>query len=229
MMVIVWGHVCMGLNFWLRLKDWYRKWVPVFVGAAILIPVLAFLGFARVGRQLSEVALDEPDFFRRVYALLREHEYMLKDLSALEPNILYIVFALILSIFVVRLVRHFYRNWHGVYHLDIRGSTKLGEENLSYDVLFILNQFFAEMAAAIAKTHGHYAQFTGDDVNVSARLEALTKEYGVSLIVSERVANLAGLDLSGQERHVAEVRGRDEPLPIYAFKDPMCPQIEPAG
>ena len=46
--------------------------------------------------------------------------------------------------------------------IDIRGSTKLGEEKLPYDVLFILNQFFAEMAAALMETKGHYAQFTGD-------------------------------------------------------------------
>jgi adenylate cyclase len=33
---------------------------------------------------------------------------------------------------------------------------------LPYDVLFILNQFIAEMAAALATSHGHYAQFAGD-------------------------------------------------------------------
>jgi adenylate cyclase len=58
MMVIVWGHVCMGLNFWLRLKDWYRKWVPVFVGAAILIPELPSfdIGIIRTQREQSPAA-----------------------------------------------------------------------------------------------------------------------------------------------------------------------------
>ncbi|NKC16301.1 MAG: 2Fe-2S iron-sulfur cluster binding domain-containing protein [Gammaproteobacteria bacterium] len=46
--------------------------------------------------------------------------------------------------------------------LDLRGSTRLGERKLPYDVLFILNQFFAEMSAALDQTHGHYAQFAGD-------------------------------------------------------------------
>lgn len=46
--------------------------------------------------------------------------------------------------------------------IDLRRSTKLGEERLPYDVLFILNQFFAEMADAVAVTGGHYAQFNGD-------------------------------------------------------------------
>jgi adenylate cyclase len=46
--------------------------------------------------------------------------------------------------------------------IDLRGSTQLGETRLPYDVVFILNQFFAEMSEALRMTGGHYAQFTGD-------------------------------------------------------------------
>jgi adenylate cyclase len=46
--------------------------------------------------------------------------------------------------------------------VDLRGSTQLGETRLPYDVVFILNQFFAEMSEALRATGGHYAQFTGD-------------------------------------------------------------------
>ena len=49
-----------------------------------------------------------------------------------------------------------------VVFVDMRGSTTLGEAKLPYDVLFILNQFFYEMTKALAATHGHYSQFTGD-------------------------------------------------------------------
>jgi adenylate cyclase len=49
-----------------------------------------------------------------------------------------------------------------VVFVDMRGSTTLGEAKLPYDVLFILNQFFHEMTKALAATHGHYSQFTGD-------------------------------------------------------------------
>ncbi len=49
-----------------------------------------------------------------------------------------------------------------VVFVDLRGSTTLGEARLPYDVLFILNQFFHEMTNALAATHGHYSQFTGD-------------------------------------------------------------------
>jgi adenylate cyclase len=46
--------------------------------------------------------------------------------------------------------------------VDLRGSTALAEARLPYDVVFILNQFSAEMSQALALTGGHYAQFTGD-------------------------------------------------------------------
>jgi len=49
-----------------------------------------------------------------------------------------------------------------VVFVDMRGSTRLGEARLPYDVLFILNQFFHEMTKALVDTNGHYSQFTGD-------------------------------------------------------------------
>jgi len=49
-----------------------------------------------------------------------------------------------------------------VLFVDLRGSTKLSEDRLPFDVVFILNQFFAELSAALAESDGHYAQFNGD-------------------------------------------------------------------
>ncbi len=46
--------------------------------------------------------------------------------------------------------------------VDLRGSTRLSEERLPFDVVFILNQFFAELSLALTETNGHYAQFNGD-------------------------------------------------------------------
>ena len=45
---------------------------------------------------------------------------------------------------------------------DLRGSTSLGEGRLPYDILFLLDQFFLEMSAALTATGGHFSQFTGD-------------------------------------------------------------------
>jgi adenylate cyclase len=49
-----------------------------------------------------------------------------------------------------------------VMFVDIRGSTRLGEARLPYDILFLLDQFFLEMSTALSAAGGHFSQFTGD-------------------------------------------------------------------
>ncbi len=46
--------------------------------------------------------------------------------------------------------------------VDLRGSSRISERHLPYDVLFILNQFFLQMNDALNQSSGHYAQFEGD-------------------------------------------------------------------
>ena len=56
----------------------------------------------------------------------------------------------------------------------------------------------------------------GDDVNLAARLEALNKEHGTRIIVSERTRALAGPDRFAFEAlGTVRVRGRSKPVTIY--------------
>ena len=179
--------------------------------------------------------------------------------------------------------------------VDLRASTKLSEDRLPYDFVFVLNQFFAAIDSALVETGGHYAQFNGDglmaiygldsgleqgcaealegaramlrqldqlnrrleseipeplaigigihcgeaivgsmgppahpiisaigdNVNVAARLEALCKDYGVPLVVSDTAAGHAGVDLSGSRHETVQVRGREQSLEVYAVDDPL--------
>jgi adenylate cyclase len=59
----------------------------------------------------------------------------------------------------------------------------------------------------------------GDTVNTAARLQELTKTYKVRLVLSEVVAEGAGLDVTGRDAHEIEVRGRQAPLAVYAIPD----------
>ncbi len=58
----------------------------------------------------------------------------------------------------------------------------------------------------------------GDTVNICARLESLTKEYGCLAIISRRAAEAAGLRLDARELHQAAVKGRNEPVQFYALQ-----------
>jgi adenylate cyclase len=59
--------------------------------------------------------------------------------------------------------------------MDIRGSTQLAEGRLPFDVVFLLNHFFAEMADAVAAAGGHYSNFTGDGLMALFGLEGTAR------------------------------------------------------
>jgi len=176
---------------------------------------------------------------------------------------------------------------------DIRGFTQISEQRLPYDVVFILNRYFAEMGAAIEASGGRIDKFigdgimalfgvddnlsdgarhaiaaakamadnleklndslendldeplrigiglhggpaivgelgyrktrgvtaVGDTVNTASRLEALTKDFTVQLVLSTEVATAAGLDLSSYPIEEVSIRGREESLPVHLVKD----------
>jgi len=49
-----------------------------------------------------------------------------------------------------------------VFFLDIRGFSKISEKSLPYDVVFILNSFFGEIAAEVEAVNGYVDKFMGD-------------------------------------------------------------------
>ena len=64
------------------------------------------------------------------------------------------------------------------------------------------------------------AQITaiGDTVNTASRLETLTKEFTVELVVSQELLDRAGIDLGDAPRHDVEIRGRQGRLAVRAIK-----------
>ena len=66
-LVIAWLHGCVGLHFWLRLRPWYPRFSRAIYSGFLLLPVVALLGFAEAGREISRLALD-PAFVPGVLA-----------------------------------------------------------------------------------------------------------------------------------------------------------------
>ena len=62
-----WLHGCIGLRGWLRLKPWYGQAQPYLFAAALLIPILAFLGFVEAGREVDYL-YREPGWFAEAQA-----------------------------------------------------------------------------------------------------------------------------------------------------------------
>jgi adenylate cyclase len=187
---------------------------------------------------------------------------------------------------------------------DLRDFTRFSERKLPYDVVFVLNRYFASMGSAVEEAGGYLDKFIGDGVmalfgvdggadrgarqsldaaclmskrldelnqaltaeleeplrigigihagpaiigemgygqatsltavgdavNTASRLEAMTKEYKAQLVVSDTVADHAGVDLSDFPSHQLEVRGRSETISAHVVINAQeLSQIIPVG
>jgi adenylate cyclase len=57
-LIVAWIHGCIGLHQWLRLKPMFGRSMPYLFCAAVLLPVLALLGFFQGGRTMLTLAHD---------------------------------------------------------------------------------------------------------------------------------------------------------------------------
>jgi adenylate cyclase len=80
LIALVWLHGCIGVYFWLRLRPWFTPLRPWLFAAAVLLPVLGFLGFLAAAREVQALRASDPDWWRQV---LRETG--LPPTSELEP------------------------------------------------------------------------------------------------------------------------------------------------
>ena len=287
LVVIVWTHLLIGFHYWLRLRSGYRRALPVLHLVAVMVPMLALLGFWGAGTELRELAgqaaggtvsrgygsddaAREPkpaDADPAARALLRDREQLAYELYA----------GMLVLVLLGRVLRRAVRARAGTYRIhhsngrfinapighsvlealrdagiphaavcggrarcttcrvrvgqgakalpppeaveasalnrieaepnvrlacqlrpskslhitpllpphvgpagidarrmagreravavmfiDLRESSRLGEQRMPYDVFFILNRFFAEMAEALRETGGYYSTFNGD-------------------------------------------------------------------
>jgi len=66
LITVAWLHGSIGFHFWLRLRPWYRKAAPTFLGCALLLPVLALLGFSQAGHEVDSLVARNPDWIAQV-------------------------------------------------------------------------------------------------------------------------------------------------------------------
>jgi len=60
----------------------------------------------------------------------------------------------------------------------------------------------------------------GDNINIAARFEGMTKIYKCVLAVSAETLRHAGIDPKDAPLHQVRVRGRSERVAVYAVADP---------
>src|SRR4030095_658923 len=46
LLLIVWAHVCAGLHYWLRVREWYQHALPLAFAIGLLVAAIALAGVA---------------------------------------------------------------------------------------------------------------------------------------------------------------------------------------
>jgi adenylate cyclase len=67
-LTVAWGHAMIGLYYWLRLKPWFAAAKVAGAVAAVLVPVLALLGFVAAGREVEILTRDPAWLSAATYA-----------------------------------------------------------------------------------------------------------------------------------------------------------------
>jgi adenylate cyclase len=111
-LIVAWIHGCIGLHQWLRLKPMFARWMPYLLCGAVMLPVLALLGFFQGGRTVLDLVHDpawrtanlNPD---QIGTKVENHQLVVwRDTS------LYTAAGLLVLVLLARLVR-VWREWRG--------------------------------------------------------------------------------------------------------------------
>ena len=97
-----WLHGCMGLNFAFGHREWFRRLRLILFGGALLLPVLATLGFLAMLKEVSILAQDPAWFSANVLSL---DAMQTEKLARTSNGMLVLYFALIGAVFVARVSR----------------------------------------------------------------------------------------------------------------------------
>ena len=70
LLAVTWGHGCLGLHFWIKLRRWYRPAAPWLLAFAVILPLAAAAGFVAAGREIAALARADPFWLEDAVAAL---------------------------------------------------------------------------------------------------------------------------------------------------------------
>ena len=106
LLLLVWGHGIIGLHFWLRLHDWYSRWMPVFAVFAALVPTLAMTGWMTAARREAAKGISE----EQQTTLQSVYDFALPLNDTLKSGILALGAAILIALAVHFASNRFRRN-----------------------------------------------------------------------------------------------------------------------
>lgn len=200
LVIVVWAHVVIGLHFWLRLKRWYRRSLPVWVVLAVALPLLAEAGILRAALTANGW-LDDPEMLEEATA-----SYMSMDagtrafLSSLEVPVLWTLLALLLGVLGARAVR----GWMMRRRADVQIAHSSGRTILAHRGQTMLEALRAANIPHMSVCGGR-ARCTTCRVRVGIGREQLPAPGALEQAALERIHADATVRLACQTRPDADV------------------------
>ena len=134
LIAVIWIHLLIGLHFWLRIRDGYRRWLPCTYALAVLLPALAYIGLYRMLRE-ADSWVDDSMALDRIYAanlaMPARDVDMLRALEGQAWTVMAALLALVLLARQLRLWRQARRDSYLVSHAQhgefraVRGASLL--------------------------------------------------------------------------------------------------------
>src|SRR5260221_117602 len=160
-LTVSWVHGCIGLYFWLQMKAFFKTAAPFLLAAAVLIPTLAMLGLYQGGRR---VVHDSGTAQWKAEHLSPRQVGTAAEQDIIDSIVDYFLIGyvgLIGFVLIARGVRTLHERRVSMF-VDMRGSTRLAEQRLPFDALFIVNRFLSAVSQAVIECGGQPNQFVGD-------------------------------------------------------------------
>jgi adenylate cyclase len=121
LIVVIWIHMLIGLHFWLRMKQRYRRYLPLTYAIAVLVPAISFIGIYRMLREAS-LWLDDSDRLDQIYAaniVMSQNDVSL--LRALETQSWIFMGVLLILVLIARKLRLWHQARSGSYRITHTG------------------------------------------------------------------------------------------------------------
>jgi adenylate cyclase len=110
LLLVIWVHGCIGLRAWLAPKQWYQQASAALASLALLVPVLALLGFTNAGLDALEAARLNPEA-AAPYMIAEPGTQVAEDLATVRrvgDTLVFIYLGLVAGTMGVRALR----DWH---------------------------------------------------------------------------------------------------------------------
>jgi adenylate cyclase len=199
-LLAAWTHGCLGLHLIWRLKPWYARWAQPLFAIAVLLPVLALLGFVDAGREVERLMAD-PDWLKSLATRMRfPNQEQVAAIYRIADAIMWGFAALVTAILVARGVRSAIARRRGILRVTFP-DRRVIEIAPGATILDASRQG----AIPHAEVCGGRGRCSTCRVRVSRGLDQLPAPSDAERKVLERIAAAPNVRLACQTRPAADV------------------------